>query len=62
MKKTTTLKKTGRQKELLEHLNAPYNPPMKRITAKEKLINEMENPPEQQINTSAEPLVAKAEY
>ena len=60
--KITTLKKTGRQKELLEHLNAPYNPPMKRRTAKEKLIDDMENPPEQQINTSAEPLVVMAEY
>ena len=60
--KITTLKKTGRQKELLEHLNAPYNPPMNRRTAKEKLIDDMENPPEQQINTSAEPLVAMAEY
>ena len=60
--KITTLKKTGRQKELLEHLNAPYNPPMKRRTAKEKLIDNMENPPEKQITTSAELLVAMAEY
>ena len=60
--KINNLKVKKKTKELTAYLGAPHIPPIKKKGAKEQLIENMENPPLEEINASENPLIAMAEF
>ena len=60
--KINNLKVKKKTKELTAYLGAPHIPPIKRNGTKEQLIENMENPPLEEISASENPLIAMAEF
>ena len=60
--KINNLKVKKKTKELTAYLGAPHIPPIKKKCAKEQLIENLENPPLEEINASENPLIAMAEF
>ena len=60
--KINNLKVKKKAKELTAYLGDPHIPPIKKKGAKEQLIENMENPPLEEINASENPLTAMAEF
>ena len=60
--KINNLKVKKKTKELTAYLGAPHIPPIKKKDAKEQLIENLENPPLEEINASENPLIAIVEF
>ena len=60
--KINNLKVKKKTKGLTAYLGAPHIPPIKKKGAKEQLIENMENPPLEEISASENPLIAMAEF
>ena len=56
------LKKKKKSKELPAFMKAPYIPPSKQKSDKEKLMDTLEHPPLYDINAAADPMLAMAKF